>query len=271
MIQVLTRDNLDEFGRMFERYWKLTGLARKEALFRSAGNFAGFAVQGIKAKVTHPKGFIRRERMAGFKRHQGLQISDRARMLVYKKFGVSGGAVNVHVKGAKANPTFMTGAGKRGLSKAQIARVSALSQAFESTRSGRKGKGPMTLQALLSEKELQLREAHRAFTSAAMLFPGMKHKDRKGRWIEYSHSSTGQKLGVAGLMKSDNNLDEVHFMWGALGKYSRMAAAGLSHPRTIPVLNDALKKTRADMLVYIQKEEDKAARAAARNVRRLLR
>jgi hypothetical protein len=133
MISVFVQEDMASFSRTFERYWKLTSGSRMEALQHTAKNFAFILWTKLK-QVSMPKGAITAERLAAMKSGEGIRISERARELVYKRYGVS--------------------------------------QDVHSRKLLGKGGSGIPVQALLVKQELKLRESHRMFTASAARFKG---------------------------------------------------------------------------------------------------
>lgn len=248
-INVTIQENLKDASATFERYWKLTGKSRAEALTHFGGNFSIAATRAMKARM-YAKGAIRSERLGAFKSGVGLRISDRARALVSKKYGVTV---------SPGGRTYMQGSGKRGFSKAQRELIQRLNRATG---------GGITLQALLAMKEIQLREGHRGFTTSAFLFKGMKGKDSKGR-TKYYAVGNGVKLGEATATDRGSEGDELAFVWGEGNRFSRMAARGVSSQRGREAVAEGLKGATRDALNYIARKQAEAARNAARSIRGL--
>lgn len=248
-INVTIQENLRDASTTFERYWKLTGKSRAEALAHFGGNFSANATRAMKSRM-YAKGAIRSERLAAFKSGVGLRISDRARALVSKKYGVTV---------SPGGRTYMQGSGKRGFSKAQSELIQRLNRATG---------GHVTLQAILAMKEIELREGHRGFTTSAFLFKGMKGKDAKGRTKYYSVANS-VKLGEATASNKGSEGDELAFVWGAGNRFSKMAARGVSSRKGRESVAEGLKGATRDALNYIARKQAEAARSAARSIRAL--
>jgi hypothetical protein len=248
--RAFSTDNLDSFGRTFEDYWKLTGKSRAEALSHAAKNFGYFARKRL-MQVALPKGQITKERLAGFSAGEGLKITHRAREIVYKKYGVrfarpSGISPASPFQGPK-------GSKKRGLSKKQQALIEKLNKTTG---------GGVTLQALLAQQELKLREGHRMFTASSMAFRGPM------RSTTFSTTKAGRQLGRGRPVKAASESDAFEFEWGtSIGKWSGVAAIGLNTPSRRAVMDPALDATRKDMIVYIERKHNEAARRAAAAIR----
>lgn len=126
------------------------------------------------------------------------------------------------------------------------------------------GSAELAGRALEAAQELRLRESHRAFTTSSVRFRG----DLKA--MTYAKTRYGQTLGQAKPVSRGMESDEFHFIWGSsISKWSGMATTGLTKAKAKVQLNAALKDTRADMLVYIDRKHKEAARAAARTISRL--
>ena len=245
---ITIEENLRSANETFDRYWKYTRKTRGEALQKIASNVCSFSIQELKA-TTAKKGDITAERMAALKSGEGIKVSERAKELVGKKFGI------VENGGRK----WMTGGGKRGFSKAQRARVDALNQKF---------RGQQTIHQLYIEKEIQLREGHRSFSESSMVFPGFRKPYARAGDKTYSTTSGGERTGAAELVSTSLDAEEMRLDWGsAVGKWSKNAAAGLNSAAGKKAIARGLARTRSDMLTYIARKQNEAARAAARMVK----
>jgi hypothetical protein len=252
-MSAFSQDNLQEFGSTFERYWKLTGKSRADSLAHAAKNFGYFARRRL-MEAALPKGAITSERLSALKGGSGITISHRAREIVYKKYGVrfarpSGINPASPNQGPKGSLYYMVGAAdrKRGLTK---------KQQDKSTRGG------ITLQALLAQQEIKLREGHRMFTASSMVFKGPMTS------ATFSTTKASRQLGRARPARVSSDADSFEFEWGqSVGKWSGIAAVGLNTPSRRAVMDPALDATRKDMIVYIQRKHDQAAKQAASKLR----
>lgn len=123
-----------------------------------------------------------------------------------------------------------------------------------------KGKGKKNVWNEVVAQELRLRESHRMFTASSARFKGKSF----GKTRTFSQLN-GKPLGAA---KGDE--DSFVFDWGTqVGRWSGMAAAGLTSASRRQVLDPALRETEADMLKYITRKQTEAARNAARIMRRV--
>lgn len=248
-VNVTIQENLRDASAAFERYWKLTGRSRAEALTHFGGNFSVSAARAMKSRM-YAKGAITSERLGAFKSGVGLRISDRARALVSKKYGVTV---------SPGGRTYMQGSGKRGFSKAQRELIQRLNRATG---------GNLTLQALLAMQEIKLREGHRAFTTGSLFFKGMKRKD-SGRRAKFYSTTGGFKLGEATATDRGSEGDELAFVWGEGNRFSKMAARGVSSRRGREAVAEGLSGATREALNYIARKQAEAARNAARSVRAL--
>lgn len=237
MIGVFVQEDLASFSRTFEQYWKLTSGSRMEALQHTAKNFAFLLWTRMKGAAI-PKGTITRERIAAFKAGQGIKISNRARELVNKKWGVE--------------------AFKAGFTKSQKAAIAANAAKFTGSKIGlRKG----FAYALMAQQELRLRESHRMFTASAARFKGAL----QAKVFSYSK---GKQVGVATPIPGDADKDSFEFEWGSqVAKWSGVAAVGLNKETRRTVFGPAMNDTRKDMLAYITRKQQEIGRRAARVLR----
>jgi len=231
------QQNLDDLGRTFIQYRDLFSKGRQEASRKMAHNFGVFAARRMK-EIAPAKGEIRSKNLDRLKAHGGLLISDRAKQLVYLKYGV------VQQVGSKR--LIITGSGKRGLSRRQSQEVAA----------------GMGVQQLLVRQELNLRESHSRFLASAMFFRGVRFGG-----ASWSVGHGGVKLAQA----RESRQSEKHsftFDWNpGVSKASGQAATGLLKPAAQKRIGAALYDTRLDMLKYIRLKHAQAAQAAARSIR----
>jgi hypothetical protein len=252
---LFVREDLDLFGRTFERYAALSGKTRQEALAHTARNFKFFLFKRLGGAVAQ-KGQITQERLAAMKGGEGIKISSRAREIVYRDYGVrfafaTGIKPASPTMGAKGSKFFMVGAAdkKRGLTKKQQEQIEGLNK---------KAGGGLTLQALLAKQELKLREGHRMFTASSSRFRGDLSS------TTYSTSGLGRPLG-RGQPSHGQDVDTFTFDWGSqVGEWSGVAARGLNAPSRRHLFNPALNDTRQDMMTYIYRKQQENGRRAAR-------
>lgn len=262
LASMFSHDNFADFSATFERYWKLTRGSRADALSHTAKNYIFFAKKRLMAKAA-PKGAVTKERIAALKAGEGIKISERAREIVYRKFGVQARYASGYkpapsnIKLGKSFRFIMVGSSERksGFSKKQSAQISKLNSSL--------GGGNMTIQALLAEQELKLRESHRMFTASSAQFKGALDR------TTFATTKASKQLGRARPMKGGEDADRFEFDWsGEIGKWSGIAAIGLTSAARRGVHDPALRETRADMLVYIARKQKEAASRAAATIRR---
>lgn len=255
---LFTRDNLESFGRTFDRYVFWSGKTRQECVTHAAKNFQFFLYKRM-ASAAAPKGAITAERLEAFKSGEGIKISRRAREIVYRKYGVNfvfkpgpGGTHSPSVTmGPKGSKYFMTGSAdkKRGLTKKQQTEIEALNKATG---------GGITLQALLAKQELKLREEHRLFTASSTRFKVNPEAST------FSISKLRTPLGKASPKQGPDE-SSFAFEWGsAVAKWSGEAAKGLNSAARRKLFDPALNDTRLDALKYIDRKQKEAGQRAAR-------
>lgn len=229
---ITVEDNISELGRTFDRYWKLTKMSRASALSHTAKSF-GIILYRLLRDKTERKGQITSERLSALKSGYGLTISNRAKDLVNKKWGVA--------------------AYTAGYSSSQKSYIAS----FNSSSSARFGPRGM-VQRLLAEQELKLREGHRTFTASSALF--------KGDLTKQTSSVRGSaQVGLANPISGGSDSDSFVFEWGsAVSRWAGYAAVGLQKRNEF---SQAISATRQNMLSYIAGKQEEAGRAAARSLR----
>ena len=126
-----------------------------------------------------------------------------------------------------------------------------------------KGIGGFALQRLYVAQELRLREGHRSFTASSALFRGALEKETESK---SGTSVVGQAKPVAGGIDSDS----FQFNWGSgVGKWSAFAAIGLNKDTRHDAFDPALNDARLNMIQYIERKQQQAARSAASAIRTL--
>lgn len=237
---ITIQENLSDLSRTFDRYWKLTRKSRAESLEKLAKNVSIFSYRELR-KIAPLKGAVRTSVLSAAKGGRGILISERAKELVAKKYGVAS---------ALSGKQFISGTSKRGgLTKGQKDKIAAM--------------GGGGLQALMVDQELSLRESHRAFTSSAMLFKGpLKH-------TTFSTKGNNQ-IGRAKPIDKGLEGDEFHFDFGSsVGRFSAMAAIGMNTSKGRQAIASGVQEANKNMLTYIARKQQEAARSASRNIRRL--
>ncbi len=120
-----------------------------------------------------------------------------------------------------------------------------------------RGKSANVQQALM-EQEIKLREGRRMFTAFAGKFSGSFEQPTFAKL-------KGDTLGKA-EQHADQEMNELRFEWDSnVGKWSAVSATGLTNAKRIAAFGAALVNVRNDMIVYIKRQQAKAATAAIKN------
>ncbi len=221
---IYAKDNLDSLNTTFNEYWTMTKKSRPQALSKAARTFS-FSLRRRLKERTAKMGAITSERLSVIKQ-KGIHISNRA----YATLGVS----------TNASTSLRSG-----------------------SKNGAKGIGGFALQRLLVAKELQYREANRAFTEASSFFKGALDAETLAK-------AGASVVGSAKPIKGGTDEDSFQFNWGSqVSRWSAVAAVGLNKPTRRDVFDPALIDTRNDMRVYIERKQKENARAAARFIKSL--
>lgn len=229
MEALFTAETASRTADTFERYWKLTKKTRAQGLQHWSRNFVFYLLRRLRDK-TIPRGAITAERLSYMKanRGRGLRISELAKSIVAKRYGLS---TDVRTRGNRLN-----------------------------TRGTKIGSGGFAARALLVKTELRLREAHRTFTQSSAKFP--KTGDIRATAFAVRKAD---RLGQVAIREAEQ-LDAAEFDWGTLlGRWSA-TVAGVLKTKRAGVFNAALEDSRQNMLIYIARKVKEAGKAAARSV-----
>lgn len=231
------QENLARMNRTFEVYAGLFRKGREEALKKTTSELSKFAFYRIR-RLMPPAGFITSQNLARMEHGGGgTKLSDRAKEIIYKRYGVVGVNGKLYMQGAKA----------RGFTKNQSGKIQYLLS--------RGLRGGMVLQALMTEQELKMRESHRGFAAAAVLF---RDVDKPGKAITYSRGRKASKLGQAAERETGSRADAHQYFelaWGPfLNKFSGQAGSSLVSPKVHAEIVAALNDARHNMRQYIAKK-----------------
>lgn len=240
-------ENLDELVYAMDAYQSVTGKSREDVAAKAGKSFSFFYFQALKRRASK-KGEITESNLAALKGGRGILVSDRAKEIVAKKYGLK----------QVGSLSLMTGAEnkKRGLTKSQAENIEYLNVMT--------GGGKATIQAIYVEQELKLRESHRMFSAIAAVFKG-------------NLSSTTFSIGKGGVQTgraTPKKMAEENTMtleWGPnVGKWSAAVGAGLLSPSRAAARDEAIAATRADMWDYVNRKKVENARKASKLLRRAL-
>lgn len=244
-VTISVQDNLAELNSTFDLYWKLKKKSLTGMLQHVAKNFRVFLVQELK-KIAPGAPAIESQNLARLKKGEsGMRVSERAKQLVAKKFGL----MNSPVTGAG----YVVALGKTG------GFLKRQKQLLESAT--KRGGIGGNIQALRVAQEIRLRKSHNLFLASSALFKGDMSK------LTYSLTKGGSKLGMMRTGSSDSeDQASAEFVWGnAVGKYSVMANEGLQKPKGQTSIGRALAATTRDMQDYINDKLFKAQQRQLKN------
>jgi hypothetical protein len=231
-VTVTFKTNLDRFNDALADYVSVTRLSTQEAVAKKSADFA-FRLSTKMKSFSPGKGVIRAERLAALKSGEGVKIRPSAWERAYKTQGVS--------QDIKTRKFAFNRRGKTYGSK----RI--------------KGGKRLNLQAIAVQKELNIRDSGRGFLGYATTLKSVIQKfaikddidvyrtllDRYNRFL----SSVG--------FKTDADKAEMTFKWGG-NKSSGEIAVALQKPKQQTAIAQALDESRADMLEYILKRQNRA-------------
>lgn len=249
-LDIAISSNLHELNDTFKRYANLYGDGRKAALLHAAHNFGVYGPRNMK-EIAPAKGEITRENITRLKAKQGgIKISNRAKKLAAKNFGIQEHGGRMYMVGAAGRERGFTGKQKELLS------------GILSSKMGQRG----VIQALMVAQELRLRESSKKFLAASLMFRGSKN----GK-TSFAVGRSGKQLGRGKHFEgSGTHADDQYFEfdWGsAISKTSAIAGGGLLTKKARAEISNAISDVRKDMLDYIEKAQHKAAVNAARSIR----
>lgn len=228
-MSIVIESELGLLNQAISRYQQLSGKTPEETMRKQGGKFA--LVLSQKLQTLKPeKGAIRAERMAALQSGWGVKVRESVREQVMAKYGAR-----------QEIDSRATVFGKRGVRSVM-----------------RKGGRRLNLQALMVQRELNLRESGRGFTAFSARFARLsevKPGSRK-KWLDrYS-----RYLASAGIAAT-NNSGTLEFSWGGGGS-SDQAARSLQRPRAQAAIAAAIQDVRKDILKYVErKDRENAAKA----------
>jgi hypothetical protein len=219
-------EELDKLNSRLDDYVRLTRRLPEDAIAHQAQNFGLFLYLQLK-NLRPGKGTVRAQALALLKTGRGIKVRPSVAARVAAQY--------------QASSNVATRATQLRYRKKDVRSVL------------RKGKR-LNLQALSVQAELNVRERGAGFLSISSRFP-----DEGGEFSRsaFSQSVFGQRLAELAI-KTETQGASARFVWGADGPLSLKAATGLSTPRAQKAIETALKLTREDMLVYIQRKESES-------------
>ena len=238
--------NMDKLRESLVLYGKLTKLSEGEIVVKQAGKLAWNIYNGLR-KLRPVKGSIRAERIAAMAAGGGIKI----RASVYKEI-----------------------ASKYNLSQSVATRGNSIVKPSRSKRVGRvvqagasieiRGK-KMNFQALAAQRELSIRETGIGFSAFSVPRPSTRSYAQAVHDMEYNRlidSRYGFLLSSYGVKVGDKgSVAELKWL-GEKSQSYKSAVEGLSKPNQMAVLNEAIKETEADVMVYVNRKMNEVKEAA---------
>lgn len=232
-VTVTFKTNLDRFNDALADYLAVTRLSTQEAVAKKSADFSVRLSQKLK-DIIPGKGTIRAERLAALgNKSEGVKISKLAWKRAYQTSGLVQDLQTRKFGFARRKKVY----------------------GFKKAKGGRK----LNLQAIAIQKELSIRESGRGFMSFATkvksLIQKMPIKDGANS-TRYLSSKFNRILTTVGF-QTDLDKAEMTFSWGRT-ESSKDVAVALQKPRQQASIAQALDESRADMLEYILKRQNRA-------------
>lgn len=225
MSQVIVNE-LGLLNKAILRYQEATRKTPAEVLLKQ-GAEVGFALARRFKDIMPERGRIRSERLSALKsRSSGIKVRSAVREAIARQYGA-------HQVIGTRQMRFIRGS-KRQVSVASIKR---------------KGKR-LNLQALMVQRELNLRESGRGFLSQAARFSGLQNRLKASgfsRWFDRYRKFLSQ----AGLSVSTAS-GTLTFTWS--GASGSNAAAAIQKPKAQAKLLEALAEARGNIETYLNRK-----------------
>lgn len=225
MIEI--QHNLDQLTARLGLYVPASRKTVGEVL-RKKGKDLGISMQQEFKTLAPAKGQVRSERLEALKSGGGVHIRPSVLAAISKKYNA--------VPLLSGPQLFRT---RRSTAGGQV----ILGKLRGTTRGG------LNLQALLVQRELNIRERGRFFTSASALLGARNEPLVTG--LE-SKSRFGPTLATEAYQEAGDS-STVTFRFGFYGSMSQDVVHALNRPRGQEALNRAIVKTSDDMLPYLQR------------------
>ncbi len=224
--------NLDEFNAALTQYARLSSKGASEAVAKKGADF-GWRLSRKLLALAPKKGVVRNERLAAIAAGGGVKVRDSIKQRTFAKFGVS-----------------QTVAGR----KLRMGKRLAASKVVGGKR--------LNLQALLVRAELNARESGRGFSALSARYKSLSQElaaDRFGEQRKRILDRYKRLVSQVGF-KRDGDSASLTFRWGG-NKSSGDLAVSRQKPRQQNAIASALNEARADMMEYIIRKQNEAARA----------
>jgi hypothetical protein len=227
--------NLDEFNAALTQYARLSSKGASEAVAKKGADF-GWRLSRKLLALAPKKGQVRSERLAVLQAGGGIRIRKAA--LDYAKSKTISTATNIRTRKA--------------------------SNYREKTKAGRVKSGARSFWELAVSRELTLRESGRGFSALSARYKSLSQElaaDRFGEQRKRILDRYNRLVSQVGF-KRDGDSASLTFRWGG-NKSSGDLAVSLQKPRQQNAIASALNEARADMMEYIIRKQNEAARALA--------
>jgi hypothetical protein len=226
--------NLAEFNHALRLYADLSRKTPEDTLKKQGGKL-GFAIRERLKMLSPAKGQVRQERLAALKAGEGVRVRSRVREEILQKHGRATDIVTRRQKIV---------AGNKAVGSVVGGRHSGVGFRY----------GRMNLQALMVQRELNVRESGRQFLSVTARYPKTLRDE------QFAHSRYGPILSEAGL---NANKDTLTFGWdSSKSNLSGEAAGALDKPKARYAIALALRDTTADILEYTNRKIEENGKEA---------
>ncbi len=233
---------LRDLQLVLQEYTRVVGKLPEEVISKKAKDFAFTAYAELR-KLAPGKGSIRASLMARLKSHSsGINIRESVRRAIASKYN----AVQlVGMKGAHIR--------KDGKTKAGISILGNLQRSITKSRGRGRGKKIMNLQALMAEREINVRESASGYLSVVALMRGIAGII-PGQRREFI-GKAGQEMSSAEMTSwkvADTDGSEITLTLGSPGAQS--AGEGMEKPRAQAALSQAVTVIIKDTREYLERK-----------------
>lgn len=214
------QENLSQLNKDLTVYGEVTRKTPEDVLKKQVPKLGFLLSQQLK-KLAPGKGGIRAERLAALEAGGGIHIRDSVRLEIMPKLGAR-----------QELDSRRTVFGKRG--------------------QGTNARG-LNLQALMVQRELNVRESGRGFTAFSAKFQGLRQFLAGGEGGKNWFDRYTRFLAGAGFLATADSETSITLSWGG-GPSSDSAARSLNKPAAQEAINKALTLLRADIDTYVQQK-----------------
>lgn len=230
MISAEIQYNLDQLASKFREYGKLARKTENEVLAKQGSKLAWNIYRGLRA-IAPAKGSIRAQQIENLKAGKGVNVRPSVQAEIASKYGV--------VSSIATGQTYLEV--RRG--------KKVLAHAHEILKDGKM----MNLEALMVQREINLRESGRGFSGLSVPRPAVGFNGEQNQYAREIDSRYGFQLSDFTFV-AQGERKYVELKW--LGKHAQYSSPveGLETTKQQEVLNEAIKATSADMNEYIERK-----------------